>query len=157
MKTKWMLGGLLALSLAVLFSGCEGGGDDGTFVVVGDFTVSARTEGVYYRPASPGTYRFTITGGTYSLGDGRWATALYFYRDRPVQTEINQGRQHPSNADGSVGDFQPQTDRVLAEQIGLGKDTAFSINEYAVFIVPDDLGTFRDNSGSITFLVERRE
>lgn len=151
---KFFMAGACAV-LAVLISGC--GGDDASYVGVGTLAVSSRVQGVAYRPGQPGTYRFTIVGGAYTLGNGQWATALYVYRDRGVDTDSSQGRPHPTNPDSSVGDFEQQADRGLAEQIGMGRETTVAIGEYAVFIVPDDLGAFNDNNGVINLLIEREQ
>ncbi|MFH0878988.1 MAG: hypothetical protein V2A34_04680 [Lentisphaerota bacterium] len=146
---------LLLASTVAFFTGC--GGESSTYVVVGTLTVSSRVQGVTYHPPQPGNYRFTITGGAYSFGSGGWSTALVIYRDRPVQTDSSHGRPNPTNPDASVGDFELQASRELAEQIGLNKETTVGISGYAIFIVPDDFGTFNDNTGSINLLVEREE
>jgi hypothetical protein len=153
MNFKWFRRGIAGFA-SVLFLGCNQGEEE-NFEFVQSFEVSARQEGVVFRSAYPGTYRFTITGGAYSLGDGMWATALAVYVDRPVETET-VSRPHPIHPDSSIGDHSEQTSRQVAEQTGLEEQTTISVNEYAIFIVPDDLGTFEDNSGSIRMMVERK-
>lgn len=145
------------LPVAAMLVSCEGGGDGGSFVFFQSMTVSSRQEGVYFRPATPGTYRFTITGGSYTLGDRMWLTALTLYRDRPVETENTSGRPHPTNPDAAMGDFEPVSNRSVAEQSGMGSQAEMDVQQYVIFIVPDDFGTFGDNSGSINLLVERKE
>jgi hypothetical protein len=113
-------------------------------------------EGVRYDVPSGSRYRFTIDGGAYSLGPTNgWATALYMYRDRPVETETTPiGRLHPTDEDASIGDFEEQVSEAVAEQIGMGAQTNIYIQDYVIFIVPDDLGFFIDNEGSISLVVE---
>lgn len=147
--------GIATAALTLGLYGC--GGDDASYLVVGDIEVSSRVQGVAYRPGQPGTYRFTITGGAYTLGNGLWMTAINVYSDRPVQTDPSTGRPNPTNPDAVVGDYGLQSDKALAEQIGQGKEAAVSISEYAILIVPDDLGTFSDNNGSVRLLIEREQ
>jgi hypothetical protein len=147
---------MMVTALAALMSSCESDSDD-SYVVVGTMTVSPRAEGVTYTPDVPGTYKFTIDGGAYSTGDGMWMTALYGYSDRPVATEENDGRQHPTQPDVTFGDFTKEATPEAAEAVGKGSAAALSITDYAVFIVADDLGTFGDNSGSLNLVIARRE
>ena len=142
----------------ILFSGCNQGSEDGTYEFYQSFEVSARTQGVVFKPAESGTYRFTITGGAYTLGDRKWATALVIYVDRPVETTPStKGRAHPANPDASIGDFEGQDSKALAEQTGLEEQAVIEVQGSAIFIVPDDLGTFEDNSGGIRMMVERKQ
>ncbi|HBA85572.1 MAG TPA: hypothetical protein DCZ95_15930 [Verrucomicrobia bacterium] len=138
----------------ILISGCDQGERE-DYAFYQAFEVSAKTEGVMFRPDLPGTYRFTITGGAYTLGNRLWLTALAIYIDGPIRTDSASGRPHPVSPDSIVGDFSLEPDRTMAEQVGLERQTAIEVDEFAYFIVPDDLGTFGDNSGSVQMMIER--
>lgn len=90
--------------------------------------------GVTIPIATTGTYNFTILGGVYSpwpednFPNDQWRSVLYFYRNRPVEWELQPWGFQPGNPDFSVGNWEITGEtQEQAELRAMGETVSFSL------------------------------
>jgi hypothetical protein len=112
-----------------------------------------------------GTYKFTITGGSYSVGpvpNFPWTSAIYVYKNEPIQwgqhyflPPANETVPGPISPTFYLGyeDYQSTAAEAENEALGFTRTATLNKNDALIFVAVDDQRAYSDDPGQMNISV----